>query len=107
MASDYGTRIRLAREKAGLEQRQLAQALRISLQHIREWEDGVSRPTLMQVPMLCCALELSYEAFFGVSRKAARRRKRAPAGCWQCSLLPAMYRFVIREGRQRKHLPQA
>lgn len=104
MAADFGKRICAGREKAGLTQQQLAKALRISLQQVSDWENGTVRPTLMQVPMVCYALSMSYEAFFGSSRKGAKGKKRAPAGCWQCSLLPAMYRYVIRQHRTARGL---
>ena len=86
--------------------RTLCAGLRISLKQLDAWENGEALPSLMQVPMLCGALGLSYEAFFGNTRKPARGRKRAPKGCWQCSLLPAMYRYVICDRRVRKGLTQ-
>ena len=73
-----------------------------------KWEKGEIVPNLMQVPFLCAALSLPYEAFFGVKPRKGRthrRSRRTPS--YQISYLPVMCNQTIRYYRRRRKMSPA
>lgn len=66
---EYASIIHRQRLKTGLSQEELASRIGTSETRIQKWEAGETLPNLMQVPLLCAALHLSYDDFFLSSRQ--------------------------------------
>ena len=64
-----GTRLRNAREKAGMSKRQLAQAAQVREQQIRQWEAGEHIPTAHNLLRLIPHLGGTMEYYLTGSRK--------------------------------------
>lgn len=60
-------RIRLFRERAGLEQKELAARLGVTAGAVSNWETGRGRPDLNLLPALCRELGISFYELFGQS----------------------------------------
>lgn len=58
--NDYGTRIRAARENAGMTQSELAKKLNIPYQGIGQWERGVRTPKIETLKRISSALGVSF-----------------------------------------------
>lgn len=67
MASEYSDVIMRLRTKAGLTQRQIAEALGITVQTVSNWENGVRTPKLTpkETLNLCKILQCSLEELAG------------------------------------------
>ncbi len=105
---DYASIIANRRTVLGLSQEELAKQLSASPARIDKWEKGEIVPNLMQVPFLCAALSLPYEAFFGVKPRKGRthrRSRRTPS--YQISYLPVMCNQTIRYYRRRRKMSPA
>ena len=63
----YGNIIRQYRERAGLDQKTVAEALSYSTNTISNWENGISRPDIDAVAQLCGLLRIPLPVFFGVT----------------------------------------
>ena len=63
--TEYGAVIRTCRKALGMNQFQLAERTGVSRNAVAGWETGHSRPDLNTVPVLCEALGISLDAFFG------------------------------------------
>ena len=61
----YGSIIRAARLKKGINQPELARILNNSKNYVSNWEVGKARPDLNMIPGLCEALGISLNTFFG------------------------------------------
>ena len=61
----YGSIIRAARLKKGINQPELARILNTSKNYVSNWEVGKARPDLNMIPSLCEALGISLNTFFG------------------------------------------
>ena len=61
----YGSIIRAARLKKGINQPELARILNTSKNYVSNWEVGKARPDLNMIPGLCEALGISLNTFFG------------------------------------------
>ncbi len=59
--------IRCHREKIGMEQKALAQALSISANTVSNWENGRSRPDINLLPAVCRILNINLYDLFGIS----------------------------------------
>ncbi len=60
-------RIRFYREKAGLEQKELAKQIGITGNSVSNWENGRSRPDINLIPTLCSVLGVSLYELFDLS----------------------------------------
>ena len=76
MKQDFGAVIRARRNAVGLNQAGLAEKAGVSRNAVAGWETGHSRPDLGTVPVLCDALGISLEAFFGVETPRAEEEHR-------------------------------
>lgn len=101
---DYGAIIRKRREALGLTQAALAQRMGVAPERPAQWERGERLPNLMQVPMLCAALELPYEDFFGTRARPARRSAKP---YFQLSLAPILCNRTMQDARLRRGLSLA
>ena len=63
-------KIRFYRERAGLEQKELAGRIGVTGNAVSNWENGRGRPDLNLVPRLCEALNTTMYALFGVEDPA-------------------------------------
>ena len=59
-------RIRLLRERLGMEQKALAGAIGVSASAVSNWENGRGRPDLNLLPALCRALGTTMDQLFGL-----------------------------------------
>lgn len=62
----YGEMIRQRRKKKGLSQEELGALVEVGKNAVGAWEAGRSRPDVGSVPVICEALGLSLEEFFGL-----------------------------------------
>ena len=67
----YGNVIRQYREKQGMDQRSVGEALGYSTNTISNWENGVSRPDIDAVPQLCVLLGIPLTEFFDMDHDPA------------------------------------
>jgi class 3 adenylate cyclase len=63
----FGRRVRQQRERLGLSQRELADALQVSPQAVSKWERGENGPELVQLPNLASLLDLSLDELLGAN----------------------------------------
>lgn len=62
----YGELIRRQRKAKKMNQEELGALVRVGKNAVGAWEAGRSRPDVSSVPVICEALELSLEEFFGM-----------------------------------------
>ena len=72
----FGDRIRSARKAAGYTQRELAGVLGVSNTSISNWEKGLSRPDADMIQMLCDAMHLQPNYFYGTENAPTDSGKR-------------------------------
>lgn len=67
MELTLGERLRIARDRAGLTQAQLGEALGVRTQTVGNWERNATEPTLplSKVRVLCDRLEMSFDDLTG------------------------------------------
>ena len=65
----YGEVIRRRRTALGMNQAELAEQVGVSRNTVAGWETNHSRPDLNTLPVLCRALKISINKFFGTERK--------------------------------------
>ena len=73
--SEYGERIRAFRKERGLNQFELAERTGVSRNAVAGWETGHSRPDLDTVPVLCEALGITADMFFGMEKERSAEGK--------------------------------
>lgn len=78
---DIGEKIKALRERRGLSQEALAEALNVSRQAVTKWECGLSRPSTGNLLELCRVLEVPLETFagMGAAEQPAAEKEDAPA----------------------------
>ena len=64
----YGELIRRQRKIKKLSQEELGALVRVKKNAVGAWEAGRSRPDISSVPVICRALDLSLEEFFGIQK---------------------------------------
>ena len=82
---------------------------------VADWEDGRSTPTIVQVPVLCAVLGISYDTFFDHSQPKGKRRVqlchrhrlKRPPEYYQYNWLPVTSNLVLRYNRERCRLSVA
>ena len=79
----YGERIKQARERKGLTQEQLAEALEVSRQAVSKWEMDLSRPARGKLARLAEALELPEETWAAIDEEQAAGRPGDAARPWR------------------------
>ena len=72
----YGEVIRRRRTALGMNQAELAERIGVSRNTVAGWETNHSRPDLNTLPVLCRALKISLNAFFGTERKRSAEEAR-------------------------------
>ena len=72
----YGDLIRQQRVKKKMNQEELGALVNVRKNAVGAWESGRSRPDLNSVPVICEALEISIEEFFGLKDQPVRREER-------------------------------
>ena len=65
----YGELIRRQRKAKKMNQEELGALVRVGKNAVGAWEAGRSRPDVSSVPVICEALDLSLEEFFGIPEK--------------------------------------
>lgn len=65
----YGKLIRRERKRKNLKQEELGAMVQVGKNAVGAWELGRSRPNLSSIPILCEALDLSLDEFFGIRNK--------------------------------------
>ena len=65
----YGELIRSRRRRRGMNQEELGAMVQVGKNAVGAWESGRSRPDLSSVPVICEALDISLDEFFGVMRQ--------------------------------------
>lgn len=70
----YGELIRSRRKQKGMNQEELGAMVRVGKNAVGAWESGRSRPDLSSVPVICEALGLSIEEFYGIHRDTAEEQ---------------------------------
>lgn len=68
----FGTKLRLARKRAGLTQKQLAERIGALHNSVSQWECGISRPTQAITRALCAELNITADYLLGLSAAPAR-----------------------------------
>ena len=71
----YGELIRRQRKAKKMNQEELGALVRVGKNAVGAWEAGRSRPDVGSVPVICEALDLSLEEFFGMSESHPERNK--------------------------------
>ncbi|MBQ9324635.1 MAG: helix-turn-helix transcriptional regulator [Clostridia bacterium] len=99
----YANVIRTYRLLIPLTSEELAQRLSVRPTTVNEWESGRRRPNLMQIPVLCAVLGITYEQFFGVSRSA---RRHPPKKYIQMTFAPVLSNYVIATVRRKRGLSE-
>ena len=66
----YGELIRRQRKNKKMSQEELGALVRIGKNAVGAWEAGRSRPDVGSVPIICEALDLSLEEFFGIKNES-------------------------------------
>lgn len=64
-------RIRLYREKKGIEQKELAAKVGIKSNAVSNWENGRTRPDIALLPLICQVLEVSLDELFDIKKADA------------------------------------
>ena len=72
----YGELIRRQRKAKHMNQEELGALVRVGKNAVGAWEAGRSRPDVGSVPVICEALDLSLEEFFGIMDEEQRRLER-------------------------------
>ena len=75
----YGELIRRQRKAKHMNQEELGALVRVGKNAVGAWEAGRSRPDVGSVPVICEALDLSLEEFFGMNEEKAAGRESVPA----------------------------
>lgn len=75
----YAEIIRMRRRERNMNQEELGAKVRVGKNAVGAWEAGRSRPDLSSVPVICEALEISLEDFFGI-REKEKTEDGIPAG---------------------------
>lgn len=65
---DIGRAIKELRQKRGITQEELADALRVSVQTISRWENGANAPDLSMLPQLAVYFSVTTDYLLGVER---------------------------------------
>ena len=71
---DIGNKIKQLRYKAGLTQEQLATVLGVSPQSVSKWENAVSLPDIMLLPLLAVEFGVSVDELFDLSNEQTLNR---------------------------------
>ena len=66
-------RLRLARKRKNLNQKELAAMIGVAKSSISEWENGKHRPSTDQIPNICDALNVDPNWLFGDEQSALLR----------------------------------
>lgn len=66
LAQEIGMRIRLARDRKGLTQKDISQFFGVTIQAVSQWERGVHQPELVRAALLCKMLGVSLDWLCGV-----------------------------------------
>ena len=66
---NIGRTIRELRQKSGITQEELAGALRVSVQTVSRWENGVNSPDLSLLPQLAIYFKVTTDFLLGLERK--------------------------------------
>lgn len=74
----YADIIRTRRKAKGLNQEELGSMVHVGKNAVGAWESGRSRPDLSSVPVICKALEISIEDFFGIRKKQIASTSQIP-----------------------------
>lgn len=74
----YGGMIRARRKQKGLNQEELGALVRVGKNAVGAWESGRSRPDLNSVPVICEALGISLEEFYGTGKKRTKPTETVP-----------------------------
>ena len=102
----YASVIQKQRTKVGMTQEELAMQIGAPLSRIQKWESGDTLPNLMQVPLLCAALHMSYESFFSIQGRSRGRQHRHATNIpmYQISYLPVMCNHTMQHYRLSSHM---
>lgn len=68
MKYEIGARIKSARERKGLQQKQAAEILGISAQKLANWEKGTNRPNAEMLPKICKAFDVSLDTLLDTQK---------------------------------------
>lgn len=68
MKYELGARIREFRERLDISQKELAAKLGVSNARLSNWEQGINRPDVDTLPLLCQALKVSPNALLNVDQ---------------------------------------
>lgn len=66
---NIGRTIRELRQKSGITQEKLADVLRVSVQTVSRWENGVNAPDLSLLPQLAIYFKVTTDFLLGLERK--------------------------------------
>lgn len=67
MKYEIGNRIRKYREEKGINQKQLAELIRVSEGRVSNWEQGINRPNADIIAEICRVLDVSPSLLLGVT----------------------------------------
>ena len=71
----YAEIIRTRRKEKGMNQEELGSMVHVGKNAVGAWESGRSRPDLNSVPVICEALGISLEDFYGIRRQISKKTK--------------------------------
>ena len=69
----YAEIIRTRRKEKGMNQEELGSMVHVGKNAVGAWESGRSRPDLNSVPVICEALGISLEDFYGIRRQISKK----------------------------------
>lgn len=68
----FGEKLRLARKRANLTQKQLAERIGALHNSVSQWECGISRPTQDMIKLLCAELNITADFLLGIAPAPAQ-----------------------------------
>ena len=96
----YGDLIRRQRKAKKMNQEELGALVRVGKNAVGAWEAGRSRPDVGSVPVICEALDLSLEEFFGMPGQGERIDDKAGVTPEERSILLRQYGALNAYNRQ-------
>ncbi len=91
----YADIIRTRRKQSGMNQEELGAKVNVGKNAVGAWESGRSRPDLSSVPVICEALGLSLDDFYGVRRKAPQKQEIPESFATRYNALTEYHRQIV------------
>ncbi len=90
-------RIRFFRERAGLEQKYLAEQIGVTANAVSNWENGRGRPDINLLPDICSALHITLYDLYGLENPLVSYTEQEQAFMEGCRLLSPGHRLAVEQ----------